>query len=71
MNITIPDTVLRNDEIITIKKKDQVKKPKIVSDTIPKFVQDADGIWIKNPLFVQDTNGMWITNPDLQVGSNN
>ena len=71
MNITIPDTVLRNDEIITIKKKDQVKKPKIVSDTIPKFVQDADGIWIKNPLFVKDTNGMWITNPDLQVGSNN
>ena len=71
MNITIPDTVLRNDEIITIKKKDQVKKPKIVSDTIPKFVQDVDGIWIKNPLFVQDTNGMWIKNPDLQVGSNN
>ena len=71
MNITIPDTVLRNDEIITIKKKDQVKKPKIVSDTIPKFVQDADGIWIKNPLFVQDTNGMWITNPDLQVENNN
>jgi len=70
MNITIPDTVLRNDEVITI-KKDEVKKPKIVSDTIPKFVQDVDGIWIKNPLFVQDTNGMWIKNPDLQVECNN
>jgi len=71
MNITLPDTVLRNDELINIKKKDEVKKPKIVSDTIPKFVQDADGIWIKNPLFVQDTNGMWIKNPDLQVECNN
>ena len=71
MNITIPDTVLRNDESITIKKKDQVKKPKIVSDTIPKFGQDADGIWIKNSLFVQVTNGMWIKKPDLQVENNN
>jgi hypothetical protein len=71
MNITIPETVLRNGEIINIKKEIQVKKPKIVSDTIPKFVQDADGVWIKNPLFVEDTDGMWIKNPDLQLGSEN
>ena len=71
MNITIPDTVLRNDEIINIKKEPQVKKPKIVSDTIPKFVQDETGVWIKNPLFVEDTDGMWIKNPDLQLGSEN
>tara|TARA_B100000745_G_scaffold152886_1_gene100062 strand:+ start:208 stop:423 length:216 start_codon:yes stop_codon:yes gene_type:complete len=71
MNITLPDTILRNDEIINIKKKDEVKKPKIISDTIPTFVQDIDGKWIRNPLFVKDTNGMWIKNPDLQVECNN
>ena len=71
MNITIPDTVLRNDEIVNIKQKDQVKKPTIVSDTIPKFVQDADGVWVKNPLYVEDIDGMWIKNPDLQLGSDN
>ena len=47
MKITIPETVLRNGEIITIKKENQVKKPIIVSDTIPKFVQDHDGVWVK------------------------
>ena len=71
MNITLPDTVLRNDEIINIKKKDEVKQPKIISDTIPTFVQDIDGKWIRNPLFIKDTNGMWIKNPDLQVECNN
>ena len=71
MNITLPDTILRNDEIINIKKKDEVKKPKIISDTIPKFIQDIDGVWIKNPLFIQDINGMWIKNPDCQVECNN
>ena len=70
MNITIPDTVLRNDEIINI-KKEQMKKPKIVSDTIPKFVQDIDGKWIKNELFIQDTDGSFIKNPDVQVECDN
>ena len=70
MNITLPDTVLRNDELINI-KKDEVKKPKIVSDTIQKFVQDIDGKWIKNPLFIQDVDGKWIKNPDCQVECNN
>ena len=70
MNITLPDTMLRNDEIINI-KKDEVKQPKIISDTIPTFIQDIDGKWIRNPLFVKDTNGMWIKNPDLQVECNN
>ena len=71
MNITLPDTVLRNDEVINIKKKDEVKQPKIVSDTIPKFVPDVDGKWIKNPFFVQDVDGKWKKNPDCQVESNN
>ena len=56
MNITLPDTVLRNDEIINIKKKDEVKKPKIISDTIPIFVQDKDGMWIKNPEYIECNN---------------
>ena len=71
MNITLPDTVLRNDEIINIKKKDEMKKPKIVSDTIPTLVQDAVGKWIKNPLFVKDVDGKWIKNPDCQVECDN
>ncbi len=71
MKITLPDTVLRNDEIINIKKEDEVKKPKIISDTIPKFVQDIDGKWISNPLFVKDVDGKFIKNPDLQVECNN
>mgnify|MGYP003324725007 FL=1 len=71
MKITIPETVLRNGEIINIKKENQVKKPIIVSDTIPKFVQDDNGMWVKNPLYVEDTDGMWIKNPDLQLGSDN
>jgi len=71
MNITLPDTILRNDEIINIKKQDKEKQPKIISDTIPTLVQDIDGKWIKNPLFIQDTDGMWIKNPDCQVDCNN
>jgi len=71
MKIIIPETVLRNGEIINIKKEKQVKKPKIVSDTIPKFVQDDDGVWVKNPLYIEDIDGMWIKNPDLQLGSDN
>ena len=71
MNITLPDTVLRNDEIINIKKKDEVKKPKIVSDTIPTLVQDADGKWVSNPLFIKDTDGKFIKNPDLQMECDN
>jgi hypothetical protein len=54
MKITIPETVLRNGEIITIKKENQVKKPIIISDTIPTFVQDDNGVWIKNPLYICD-----------------
>ena len=71
MNITLPDTILRNDEVINIKKQDKVKQPKIISDRIPTFVKDIDGKWIKNPLFIQDTDGMWIKNPDCHVECNN
>ena len=55
MNITIPETVLRNDEVINIKKEKDTK-PKIISDTIPIFIQDKNGMWIKNPEYVECNN---------------
>ena len=56
MDITLPDTILRNDEIINIKKKDEVKQPLIISDTIPIFIQAENGMWIKNPEYVECNN---------------
>ena len=56
MKITLPDTILRNDEVINIKKKDEVKQPLIISDTIPIFIQDENGMWIKNPEYVECNN---------------
>ena len=55
MNITIPETVLRNDEVINIKKEKDTK-PKIISDTIPFFIQDENGMWIKNPEYIECNN---------------
>ena len=55
MKITIPETVLRNGEFINIKKEKDVK-PKIISDTIPIFIQDKNGKWIKNPEYVECNN---------------
>ena len=55
MNIIIPETVLRNDEVINIKKEKDTK-PKIISNTIPIFIQDKNGTWIKNPEYVECNN---------------
>ena len=50
MKITIPDTVLRNGEVVNISQdKEAEKKPTIISDTDPLFIQDEKGIWVKNP----------------------
>ena len=50
MKITIPDTVLRNGEVVNISQdKEVLKKPTIISDTVPLFIQDEKGIWVKNP----------------------
>ena len=48
MKITFSGKVLRDNKIISLddKKKD---KPKIISKTVPKFIQDHKGTWIKNP----------------------
>ena len=55
MNIILPETVLRNDEVINIKKEKDVQ-PKIISDTIPIFIQAENGMWIKNPEYVECNN---------------
>jgi len=48
MKITIPDTVLRNGEVVNISQdKEAEKKPTIISDTDPLFIQDEKGIWVK------------------------
>ena len=50
MKITTSGKILRNDKIISIDdKQKKEEKPQIISDTIPKFIQDHKGTWIKNP----------------------
>ena len=47
MKITTGEKILRDGKIISLdKKKDN--KPKIIFNTIPKFIQDHKGTWIKN-----------------------
>ena len=49
MKITTSRKILRNDKIISIDdKKKKEDKYKIISNTIPKFIQDHKGVWIKN-----------------------
>ena len=50
MKIITSGKVLRNDGIISLDDKQKKEnKPKIISDTVPKFIQDHKGTWIKNP----------------------
>ena len=49
MKITFSGKVLRDDKIITIETEEKKDKPKIISNTIPKFIQNHKGTWIKNP----------------------
>lgn len=49
MKITFSGKVLRDDKIITIDTEKKIEKPKIISNTIPKFIQNHKGTWIKNP----------------------
>ena len=37
-----------------VKEKDV--QPKIISDTIPIFIQAENGMWIKNPEYVECNN---------------
>ena len=48
MKITFSEKVLRDNKIISLDSKKE-DKPKIISETVPKFIQDHKGIWIKNP----------------------
>jgi hypothetical protein len=47
--ITFSEKVLRDDKIIFLDNNKKADKPKIISETVPKFIQDHKGIWIKNP----------------------
>ena len=49
MKILIPDTMLVNGKEIKIRKRENTKPPIINSTTIPKFIQDERGTWVKNP----------------------
>ena len=50
MKITTSGKILRDDKIISLDDKEKKEvKTKIISDTIPKFIQDHKGTWIKNP----------------------
>ena len=50
MRITTSGKILRDNKIISLDDKQSKEgKPKIISDTIPKCIQDHKGTWIKNP----------------------
>ena len=49
MKITFSRKVLRDDKIIFLDNNKKKDKPKIISETVPKFIQDHKGTWIKNP----------------------
>ena len=49
MKITFSGKVLRDDKIISLNDQEIEDKPKVISGTIPKFIQNSKGTWIKNP----------------------
>ena len=49
MKITFSGKVLRDDKIISLDDQEKEDKPKVISETTPKFIQDHKGTWIKNP----------------------
>jgi len=49
MKITFSGKILRNDKIVSLDDEKKKDKPKVISNTIPKFIQDRKGTWIKNP----------------------
>lgn len=49
MKITLSGKILRDDKIISLNDKQKKDTHTIISDTIPKFIQDQKGTWIKNP----------------------
>ena len=49
MKITTGGKILRDCKVIYLDDKKKKDNPKIISNTIPKFIQDHKGTWIKNP----------------------
>ena len=56
MKITLSDTVMRDGKVIKVDNKEQEYKYTVISDTIPIFIQDKNGMWIKNPEYVDCNN---------------
>ena len=48
MKITLSGKVLRDGKIISLDDQEKEEKPKVISETAPKFIQDHKGTWIKN-----------------------
>ena len=49
MKITLSGKVLRDGKVISLDAQEKEEKPKVISETTPKFIQDHKGTWIKNP----------------------
>ena len=49
MKIAFSRKVLRDDKIISLDDQEKEDKPKVISKTTSKFIQDHKGTWIKNP----------------------
>ena len=49
MKIVFSGKVLRDDKIISLDDQEKEDKPKVISKTTSKFIQDHKGTWIKNP----------------------
>jgi hypothetical protein len=56
MKITMGDTVMKDGEIIKVLGNGEKYKPTVISDTIPMFIQDEDGMWVKNPDYEECDN---------------
>ena len=49
MKIIFSGKVLRDEKIISLDDQEKEEKPKVVSGTTLKFIQNHKGTWIKNP----------------------
>jgi len=56
MKITMSDTVMKDGKIVNIVGKEEESVPIIISDSIPMFIKDEKGRWIKNPEYIECNN---------------
>ena len=56
VRITMSDIVLKDGKIVNIVGKEEESEPIIISDSIPMFIKDENGRWIKNPEYIECNN---------------